>query len=122
MDTTESLVRDLLDIKGLWHRNTLRLGMMHYHLKPGGVVSVMRDIVSALKRHSRYELLEMDVFASFEKDENAREIFGSARDSALPTKLRIYNVPRSRIGTNPVRSEHRSLRLQTTWPVKSSAR
>lgn len=86
-------VHDLLNIKQLGRRKALRLGMVHYHLKPGGVASVMRDIASALREYSRYESVEIDVLASFEKEGNAREIFEFPRNSAVPTKLRICNIP-----------------------------
>jgi glycosyltransferase involved in cell wall biosynthesis len=73
-------------------RKKLRLGTMHYHLKPGGVTSVMRDTATALSSHSRYESLHIDVFARVGSEEHARRIFAGARGETAG-QLRIVDIP-----------------------------
>lgn len=59
----------------LLRRKGLRLGMLHYHLKSGGVVSAMRDIVQALARCARYESTHCTIFAAVDCSERASSIF-----------------------------------------------
>ncbi len=76
MNRQQSAVCDLLDVSAPpSHRRTLRLGMMHYHLKAGGVVSVMRDIARALIIHSKYDSLRIDIFASMWETPKAEKTF-----------------------------------------------
>ncbi len=88
------MAKDLLDIKPVRpRRKRLRLGMMHYHLKPGGVVSVMRDTANALRRHSRYESLQIDVIAGVGSDSRAKKTFEPAGTEGDRGEVRIVDVP-----------------------------
>ncbi len=69
-------------------RKHLRLGMMHYHLRPGGVTSVMRDIATALVERSKYDSIRFDVFASLGAETRARKAFGSDIG-----RIEMVNVP-----------------------------
>jgi glycosyltransferase involved in cell wall biosynthesis len=73
-------------------RQNLRLGMMHYHLRPGGVTSVMRDMAIALGSHSGYESIRIDVIASVGSEERARRTFAGAQCEKME-QLKIVNVP-----------------------------
>jgi len=73
-------------------RKSLRLGMMHYHLKPGGVISVMRDMADALRRHSRYEELRIDVFSSMSNEGRAKRIFGRSKSDGS-ADLNVKDIP-----------------------------
>ncbi|RJP69585.1 MAG: hypothetical protein C4532_10590 [Candidatus Abyssobacteria bacterium SURF_17] len=88
------VVKDLLDVmvqRG--RRKTLRLGILHYHLKPGGVLSVMRDIAVALARHAGYEAIEIDIVAAIGARKQGRGTFDAvARDPARVT-LRMVDIP-----------------------------
>ncbi|GAB4352637.1 MAG: hypothetical protein Kow0099_36840 [Candidatus Abyssubacteria bacterium] len=87
---TDSEGTDLLDT-GLMplHRKHLRLGLLHYHLKPGGVASVMRDIAVALDRYSPYETPEIDIIASG-ANERVPMAFAGISDR---TRLRAIETP-----------------------------
>jgi glycosyltransferase involved in cell wall biosynthesis len=100
----QSRVTDPLDISlPRPRRKTLRLGMMHHHLRPGGVTSVMRDMAIALGRHSGYETLEIDVFAAARSEARALKIFERARGDT-PVRLRIVNIPSLAYRTQPYSS------------------
>ncbi len=73
-------------------RKSLRLGMLHYHLRPGGVTSVMREMAAALARHSGYDPLEIDVFAAVGSEARARKIFAGSGKSNL-SRLRVASIP-----------------------------
>jgi glycosyltransferase involved in cell wall biosynthesis len=73
-------------------RKDLRLGMMHYHLRPGGVTSVMRDMAIALGSHSEYESIRIDVLASVGSEERAHKTFAAARGERVE-RLKIVDVP-----------------------------
>lgn len=73
-------------------RKRLRLGMMHYHLKYGGVISVMRDMADALRRHSRYEELRIDILSSMADEGRAKKVFGWTGSDGS-TQLNIEEIP-----------------------------
>ena len=73
-------------------RKELRLGMMHYHLRPCGVTSVMRDTAIALGGHRVYESIRIDVLASVGSEERARRTFAGARHEKME-RLKIVDVP-----------------------------
>lgn len=84
---------DPIDIGPRRHkRKSLRLGMMHHHLRPGGVTSVMRDMAIALGGRSTYDSVRIDVFAAFGSEARARRIFGDAARENFGN-LRMVNVP-----------------------------
>ncbi len=92
-DRLQSVAIDPLDLTPpSSRRKSLRLGMMHYHLRPGGVTSVMRDMAAALRRYAAYETLEIDVFAGVGSEVRARGIFESSQ-AADSAQLRVVNVP-----------------------------
>ncbi|RJP16123.1 MAG: hypothetical protein C4520_19095 [Candidatus Abyssobacteria bacterium SURF_5] len=80
-------------------RKSLRLGILHYHLKTGGVVSVMRDIIEALRRYGSYSACEIEVLASLESAGDLHVAFGSAADggggcNVIPVSgLAYHDVP-----------------------------
>lgn len=74
-------------------RKSLRLATMHYHLKPGGVVSVMRDTARALSFHSLFEPLQIDVIASVDSEEHARGFFDGVREDGRRGRFRVLEVP-----------------------------
>ena len=87
------MVTDPLDIRPPHiRRKSLRIGMMHYHLKPGGVTSVMRDMAIALSLRSGYTELEIDVLAHAGSVPGAREIFGDCEGSGH-RRLQIVDIP-----------------------------
>ncbi|MEA2063843.1 MAG: hypothetical protein U9P14_09115, partial [Gemmatimonadota bacterium] len=46
---------------------TLRLGILHHHLLPGGVSSVIRDTLEALAQHGAYQRVQADLFADLSR-------------------------------------------------------
>ena len=73
-------------------RKRLRLGLMHHHLRPGGVTSVMRDIALALAGEAGFDRLQIDIFASVRSKASAQRIFGGVERIA-PGRLRIVDIP-----------------------------
>ncbi len=73
-------------------RKRLRLGLMHHHLGPGGVTSVIRDIALALAGEAGFDRLQIDIFASVRSKASAQRIFGGIERIA-PGRLRIVDIP-----------------------------
>jgi glycosyltransferase involved in cell wall biosynthesis len=71
-------------------RKKLRLGMMHYHLKSGGVVSVMRDLAQALFQYGRYDPISIDILASVDSHSESERIFGAPGGDK---EVRIIDIP-----------------------------
>jgi glycosyltransferase involved in cell wall biosynthesis len=71
--------------------------MMHYHLKSGGVVSVMRDITRALLQFARFEPAEINIFASVDSRRDASAIFDPP--------IEVTNLPALAYGAEPYRDK-----------------
>jgi glycosyltransferase involved in cell wall biosynthesis len=62
--------------------------MAHYHLKAGGVASVMQNTAKALQEQQPYETLEIDIFAAIGDEARSRKAF-----DAGGARIRILNIP-----------------------------
>jgi len=74
------------------------MGLLHYHLKSGGVVSVMRDIAQSTARYGRFRPVHIDVFAATDPQEDAGALL-DFRDSE--SSIQVVDIPSLAYRTEP---------------------
>jgi len=90
-------------------KRTLRLGLWHHHLRPGGVSSVIRDSLEALDAHGGYSKVRAGIFtdaggAGIPPVDWAQRLNG--RDSL---SLRVYCLPDLAYDDRPAADKHEFL-------------